>query len=46
MSWRDIITRLSVAVMKKYEEEERKRLERRDSNGHANPLFDSDIDDE
>ena len=26
-SWRDIITRLSVAVMKKYEEEERKRLE-------------------
>ena len=47
MSWRDIITRLS-AVMKKYEKEERKRLERRDSsnNGHANPLFDSDIDEE
>ena len=46
MSWRDIISRLSVAVMKRYEEEERKILERRDSNnnGHANPLFDSDID--
>ena len=52
MSWRDTITRLSVAVMKKYEEEERKRLEKKESNnkGHANPLFDSyidsDIDDE
>ena len=42
----DIVTRLSVALMKKYEEEECKRLERRDSNnnGHAKPLFDSDID--
>ena len=48
MSWIDIINRLLEALMKKYEEEERKRLERRESNnsGHANPLYDSDIDEE
>jgi hypothetical protein len=48
MSWIDIINRLLEALMKKYEEEERKRLERKESNnsGHANPLYDSDIDEE
>ena len=34
------------AVMKKYEEEERTRLERINNSGHANPLYDLDIDDE
>ena len=48
MSWTDIINRLLEAPMEKYEEEERKRLERKESNnnGHANPLYDSDIDEE
>ena len=48
MSWTDINNRILEALMEKYEEEERKRLERKESNnsGHANPLYDSDIDEE